>query len=146
MSNANTSFLQTMCGISDDYFELITTLNNDEIHTEHVEMFGKFSQLRIEKLQKKFARTIIDQKKKLVAQIPPCSTNTIRSESLTEQIKEKYGSLKTFFEREILTNTNIPSGLTLQYRNMKEITDEDLSLLIEALYVNGDLKIEDDKN
>jgi hypothetical protein len=38
----------------------------------------------------------------------------------------------------------MPSDLTLQYRNITEVTDEDIELLIDALHEHGDLQIEDD--
>jgi hypothetical protein len=146
MSNKNISYLQALCSISDDYLEHVFSLNNDEIHAEHKDMFGSESQLRVENIKNLFSKTITDKKKNIVSNISRCRDDEYMHSDIVDIVKDRYGSLKNFFENKFLVDSNMPSGLTLQYRNIKNITDEDIEILIEALYSNGDLKIEDDTN
>lgn len=145
MSNKKISYLQALCSMSDDYLEHIDTLNNTEIHNEHKEMFGDDSQGRIETIQNLFNNVIMSKKKNIVSNISFEIDEVRCSDDVVSKIKNRYGSLKNFFESKFMKDSDIPSELTLQYRNMENITDEDITLLIEALYANGDLKIEDDK-
>jgi len=147
MSNKDTSYLQVLCSMSDDYLEYIDTLNNDELHSEHREAFGDDAQRRLKTIQDIFSNVIINKKKSIVSHLPSCNKEIhVSDDDIVDKVKNKYGSLINFFENKFLLDSTMPSGLTLQYRNMKSVTDEDIILLIQALHINGDLKIEDDKD
>ena len=146
MSNKNISYLQALCGVSVDYLEYIDSLNSSEIHVAHKEMFDNDSKTRIDSLKNIFYSVINEKKKRIVSKISTHCQEHSRDKDIINKVKNKYGSLKSFFENQFLSDSTIHSELTLQYRNKEKITDEDIELLIEALYENGDLKIEEDKD
>lgn len=144
MSSKNISYLQTLCGISDEYMEHLKTLTDKEMHAEHESTFGEESKSRVIMIQSMFNRVMSSQKKEIASRLISDQQETNRSSDVLVLVKRKYGTLKNFFVEGFLNNTNMPSNLTLQYRSMKEVTEEDIELLIEALHAHGDLKIEDD--
>lgn len=144
MSNKDISYLQTLCGISDDYVEHLENLTSEELHTEHGEVFGEKSANRMTTMQAMFDRVLSAKKREIVSRLTSDAQESRSSHEILDLVKKKYGTLKDFFEKGFINNDNMPSGLTLQYRNMEEVTEEDIELLIEALHEHGDLKIEDD--
>jgi hypothetical protein len=144
MSSKNISYLQTLCGISDEYMKHLKTLTDKEMHAEHESTFGEESKSRVIMIQSMFNRVMSSQKKEIASRLISNQQETNHSSDVLVLVKRKYGTLKNFFVEGFLNNTNMPSNLTLQYRSMNEVTEEDIELLIEALYAHGDLKIEDD--
>ena len=144
MSNKNISYLQTLCDISDEYMEYLETLTGKEMTAEHKLTFGEESKSRVSMIQSMFNRVMSSQKKEIASRLISDHQETKYSSDVLVLIKRKYGTLKNFFVEGFLNNANMPSSLTLQYRSMKDVTEEDIELLIEALHVHGDLKIEDD--
>ena len=144
MSNNDISYLQILCSLSDDYVEHLENLSNEELHAEHKEVFGEESQSRIVTIKSIFSSALSKKKKEIASQLVIESKVEQDSNDIVARIKTKYGSLKRFFHEGFLNNPMMPSDLTLQYRNITEVTDEDIELLIDALHEHGDLQIEDD--
>lgn len=144
MSSKNISYLQTLCGISDEYMEHLKALTDKEMHAEHESTFGEESKSRVAMIQSMFNRVMSSQKKEIASRLIPGQQEANHSNDVLVLVKRKYGTLKNFFVEGFLNNTNMPSNLTLQYRSMNEVTEEDIELLIEALHAHGDLKIKDD--
>jgi CRISPR/Cas system CMR subunit Cmr6 (Cas7 group RAMP superfamily) len=144
MSNKNISYLQTLCRISDEYMDNLLTLTDQEINEEHKAAFGEESKNRVNMIQSMFTRVLSAQKREIAARLISDRQDTKSSHEVLELVKKKYGTLKNFFVEGFLNNASMPSDLTLQYRNMEDVTEEDIELLIEALHEHGDIKIEDD--
>jgi hypothetical protein len=145
MSSKDISHLNTLCAISDDYADYLDTLSSEDLHIEHKEVFGIFSEKRISAIKTLFENTVTIKKKEIASSLMISHSDNQTPHDVVNFIIDKFGSLKNFFTNGFLSNQNMPHGLTLQYRNMKEVTDEDIVLLIEALYENGGLKMEDDE-
>lgn len=144
MSNKSISYLQTLCSLSDEYMEQLETLTDKEMNAEHKLNFGEEYQNRVSMIQSMFNRVLSSQKREIASRLISDQQETKPSRDVLGLVKKKYGTLKNFFVEGFLNNTNMPSNLTLQYRNMEEVSEEDIELLIEALHEHGDLKIEDD--
>ncbi|NDV25973.1 hypothetical protein [Desulfovibrio sp. JC010] len=144
MSSRDISYLQALCNISDDYLDYLDSLSDEEIHEEHNDVFGDKSNERIESITSLFNDVISLEKKTLVSCLAEEETTKPIDRAIVGSILKKYGSLKDFFVKGFLNNSNMPSNMTLQYRNMTDITNEDIELLIETLYEHGELQIEED--
>lgn len=144
MSNKNISYLQTLCGISDDYTEHLETLTGDELHAEHEEVFGEDSPNRMSAMQSMFDRLLSAKKREIASKLTSDAQERKSNCEVLELVKKKYGTLKEFLIEGFLNDSSMPPKLTLQYRNMEEVTEEDIELLVEFLHERGKLKIEDD--
>ena len=147
MSNKEISYLQTLCNISDDYVDCLDTLNSEELREEHMAVFGDSSGERTAQLKCRFNGIITNKKKEIASRLAHVEDEVRTDSAVVESIKSQFGNLKNFFQNGFLNNPNMPGELvTLQYRNMEDVTEEDIELLIEALHENGELKIEEDNS
>ena len=144
MSNKEISYLQTLCNISDDYVECLDTLSSEELQEEHSAVFGNNSGERAALLKGRFNNIITNKKKELLGELAQEDDEVRIDNTVIESIKSRFGTLKNFLQNGFINNTDMPGDLTLQYRNMEEVTEEDIELLIEALHENGELNFEED--